>query len=95
MKYFIKSKRKHGNPEDFRWHRGYPDEPVMGIVDDHGSKENAFNDFAESFHIINDVWLPILDFDIHVIDSHHNNKTLPMQEEVCCHKINPLKNLRN
>ena len=66
MKYFIKSKRKHGNPEDFRWHRGYPDEPVMGIVDDHGSKENAFNDFAESFHIINDVWLPILDFDIHV-----------------------------
>ena len=46
------------------------------MVDDHGSKENAFNDFAESFHIINDVWLPILDFDIHVIDSHHNNKTL-------------------
>jgi hypothetical protein len=76
MKYFIKSKRKHGNPEDFRWYRGYPDQPVMGVVDDHASKENAFNDFAETFHIINDVWLPMIDFDIHVLDTKHNDKTI-------------------
>jgi hypothetical protein len=80
MRYFVKSKRKHGrtlkNPEDFRWFNGYPDQPVMGVVDNHKSKENAFNDFAETFHIINDVWLPMIDFDIHVLDTKHNDKTL-------------------
>jgi hypothetical protein len=32
MRYFVKSKRKHGNPEDFRWFNGYPDQPVMGVL---------------------------------------------------------------
>ena len=78
MKYFIKSKRKHGNPEDFRWYRGYPDQAVMGVVDESHvkTKVDAFNDFAETFHIINDVWLPMIDFDIHVLDTKHNDKTL-------------------
>ena len=37
---------------------------------------DAFNDFAETFHIINDVSLPMIDFDIHVLDTKHNDKTL-------------------
>jgi|TARA_R110002020_G_scaffold299695_1_gene515366 hypothetical protein len=70
MKFLIKSKRKHGNVEEFRWSRsGYSDDALMGIVDDHASKVNAFNDFAETFHIMNDIWLPMIDFDIHVIKS--------------------------
>tara|TARA_R100000995_G_scaffold64428_3_gene33568 strand:+ start:1634 stop:1879 length:246 start_codon:yes stop_codon:yes gene_type:complete len=69
MKYFIKSKRKHGNPEDFRWYRGYPDQPVMGVVDESHvkTKVDAFNDFAEWYEISQDVDLPIKDFDIHIV----------------------------
>ena len=78
MRYLVKSKRKHGNPEDFRWFNGYPDQAVMGLVNEPHvkTKIDAFNDFAETFHIINDVWLPMIDFDIHVLDTKHNDKTL-------------------
>ncbi len=83
MRYFIKSKRKHGrtleNREDFRWYRGYPDQAVMGVVGEYyedephiKTKVDAFNDFAETFHMINDIWLPIKDFNIHIVkDDEH------------------------
>ena len=49
MRYFVKSKRKHGrtlrNPEDFRWFNGYPDQAVMGLVNEPHvkTKIDAFN----------------------------------------------------
>ena len=78
MRYFIKSKRLHGrtleNPEDFRWHTGYPDDPIMGVVNEPTikTKVDAFNEFAENHHIIMDQWLPIKDFNIHIVkDNEH------------------------
>ena len=73
MRYFIKSKRLHGrtlkNPEDFRWHTGYPDDAVMGVVNEPTikTKVDAFNEFAENHHMIMDQWLPIKDFNIHIV----------------------------
>jgi len=78
MRYFIKSKRLHGrtlsNPEDFRWHTGYPDDAVMGVVNEPTikTKVDAFNEFAENHHMIMDQWLPIKDFNIHIVkDNEH------------------------
>ena len=73
IRYFVKSKRKHGrtlkNPEDFRWFNGYPDQAVMGLVNEPHvkTKIDAFNDFAEWYEIYQDVDLPIKDFDIHIV----------------------------
>ena len=73
MRYLIKSKRKHGrtlkNPEDFRWHYGFPDEPIMGVVNEPHvkTKVDAFNEFAENDHMITDQWIPIKDFNIYII----------------------------
>ena len=75
MRYLIKSKRLHGknlkNPEDFRWHYGYPDEPIMGVVNEPNinTKVDAFNEFAENHHMIMDQWIPIKDFNIYIIKS--------------------------
>jgi|TARA_R100000935_G_scaffold41431_1_gene63115 hypothetical protein len=71
MRYLIKSKRKHGNPEDFRWHRGYPDEPVVGIIEEPfiKTKYQAFEEFAGYYYMVNDAHLPIKDFDIHIVKS--------------------------
>ena len=78
MRYFIKSKRLHGrtlkNPEDFRWHTGYPDDAVMGVVNEPTIKTrvDAFNEFAENHHMIMDQRLPIKDFNIHIVkDNEH------------------------
>ena len=76
MIYFIKSKRKHGrsaNAEDYRWHRGYPDEPVYGKINEPhmNTKVEAFKEFAEWEELVNDIKLPMIDFNIHLVESDH------------------------
>ncbi len=71
-KFLIKSKRKHGNVEEFRWSRnGYPDDALMGVVEEIfvTTKDEAFEEFADLYDIMNDTKLPKQDFDVHVIKS--------------------------